>query len=133
MNPSIEISASALSAQRLRMEMAAHNLANSQTAGYKRRSVELAENKLPAFGELLEGKTGGGVKVAGITESEVPFSLRFDPSNPGADEKGYIKVPQSDPVGDMVDLMTAMRAYEANLAAVEAARNISQQSLGIGR
>jgi flagellar basal-body rod protein FlgC len=129
----MEISASALSAQRLRMEIAAHNMANSQTAGYRRRSVELTENKLPSFEELLKGKSGGGVKVSGIKETEVPSVLRFEPSNPEADEKGYIKVPQSDPVADMVELMTSMRAYEANLAAAEAARSIGQQSLSIGR
>ena len=129
----MEISASALTAQRLRMEIAAHNMANSQTAGYRRRSVELTENKLPSFEELLQGKAGGGVSVSGIKETEVPSTLRFEPGNPEADEKGYVKVPQSDPVADMVELMTSMRAYEANLAAVEAARNITQQSLAIGR
>lgn len=133
MNSSLEISASALTAQRLRMEIAANNMANSHTVGYKRRSVELTEKKLPSFEELLKGKTGGGVQVAGITETEVPTSLRFDPTNPAADEKGYVKVPQSDPVADMVDLMTSIRAYEANLAAADAARNMSQQALGIGR
>ena len=133
MNSSIEISASALTAQRLRMEIAAHNMANSQTAGYKRRTVELAENKLPSFDELLKGKTGGGVTVSGISETETPFTLRFDPANPEADEKGYVKVPEADPISDMVELMTSMRAYEANLAAVEAARSIAQQSLSIGK
>lgn len=133
MNSAMEISASALSAQRLRMEIAAHNMANSQTAGYKRRSVELSENKLPSFEELLKGKSGGGVSVAGIRETEAPFTLRFDPENPEADEKGYVKVPQADPVTDMVDLMTSMRAYEANLAAAEAARSMAQQALMIGK
>ena len=133
MNSAMEISASALSAQRLRMEIAAHNMANSQTAGYRRRSVELTENKLPSFEELLQGKAGGGVQVAGIKETDTPFTLRFDPANPEADKNGYVKVPQADPVSDMVELMTSMRAYEANLAAVEAARNMSQQALSIGR
>jgi len=71
--------------------------------------------------------------VAGIKETETPSTLRFDPGNPEADEKGFVKVAQADPVADMVELMTSMRAYEANLAAVEAARNMSQQSLSIGR
>jgi len=133
MNSALEISASALSAQRLRMEIAANNMANSQTVGYKRRSVEMTEKALPSFEDLLKGKTGGGVQVSGISETEVPTSLRYDPSNPAADEKGYVKVPQSDPVSDMVDLMTSMRAYEANLAAADAARNMAQQALGIGR
>jgi flagellar basal-body rod protein FlgC len=133
MNSAMEISASALTAQRLRMEIAAHNMANSQTVGYKRRSVELAENRLPSFEELLQGKAGGGVTVAGIQETEAPFTLRFDPSNPEADEKGYIKIPQTDPITDMVELMTSMRAYEANLAAVEASRSMSQQALSIGK
>ena len=133
MNSSLEISASALTAQRLRMEIAANNMANSQTVGYKRRNVEVTEKALPSFEDLLKGKTGGGVQVSGISETEVPTSLRYEPSNPGADEKGYVKVPQSDPVSDMVDLMTAMRANEANLAAADAARSIAQQALGIGR
>ncbi len=133
MNSAMEISASALTAQRLRMEIAAHNMANSQTVGYKRRSVELAENKLPSFEKLLEGKAGGGVTVAGIRETEMPFTLRFDPSNPEADEKGYTKVPQADPISDMIELMSSMRAYEANLAAVEASRGMSQQALSIGK
>ena len=129
----MEISASALTAQRLRMEIAANNMANSQTAGYKRKSVELTENKLPSFEELLDGKKGGGVTVAGISESEGPFTLKLDPSNPAADEKGYVKVPQADPVADMVEMMESVRAYEANLAAIDASRNIAQQSLSIGK
>lgn len=133
MNSSMEISAGALSAQRLRLEVAAQNIANSQTAGYRRKTVELQEKPLPSFEELLNGKAGGGVRVTGIRESEAQFTLRFDPGNPAADGEGYVKVPQPDPVADMVDLMGAQRAYEANLAAVEAARSISQQSLSIGR
>ncbi len=133
MNSSLEISASALTAQRLRMEVAAQNIANGQTPGYRRRSVELSEKPMPDFNDLLKGKAGGGVNVAGITETAVPEELRYDPSNPKADAKVYVSVPQSDPIGDMVELMTASRAYEANLAAAEAARSISQRSLEIGR
>jgi len=133
MNSAMDISASALTAHRLRMEVAAHNMANSQTVGYKRQSVELAANKLPTFDELLEGEKGGGVRVTGVTEKETPFTLKLDPSNPAADKNGYIKVPQSDPIADMVDLMESVRAYEANLAAIDATRSIAQQSLSIGK
>lgn len=133
MNSAMEISASALTAQRLRLEIAAQNMANSQTAGYRRKTVELAEKKLPSFEELLKGKAGGGVAVAGISESDAPFALKFDPGNPAADEKGYVKMPQADPVADMVEIMEASRAYEANLAAAEAARSMAQQALSIGR
>lgn len=133
MNNSLDITASALTAQRLRMEVAAQNIANSQTPGYRRRSVELSEKAMPSFGDLLKGRTGGGVNVNGIAETAVPTEQRYDPSNPKADAKGYVSVPQSDPIGDMVELMTASRAYEANLAAAEAVRSMAQRSLEIGR
>lgn len=141
----METSASGLTAQRLRMDVIAHNIANAATtrtaAGtpYRRRVPVFAAREAPDFGLLLSGRldrltqTGLGVRVSAIREDQRPFRLHYDPAHPDADAEGYVALPNVDVLTEMVDLITATRAYEAGVAAMEAARSIAVRTLEIGR
>jgi flagellar basal-body rod protein FlgC len=144
----LQISGSALSAERLRMDVTAENLANANTTrgpngGPYRRKVVILE---PAgggggFGGALAGAMRGrgmgggpaGVQVAGIVEDGRPDRLVYDPGHPDADALGYVRMPNVDPVSEMVDLITASRAYEANVTAMQAAKAMFTKTLEILR
>ena len=128
-------SASALDVQRARLEVAVSNLANAEsTAGvnggpYRRREVLL--ESVPSDGG--DGGTGFGVRVAAIVEDQSPFQTRFEPGHPQADESGNIQLPNVDVPMEMVDMLGAARAYQANLAAISLIRETVQKALEIGR
>ena len=132
----LEVSASALTAERLRMDVTAENLANAQTtrtaAGgpYRRKEVVLAEAQ-GSFGAAL--RSAAGVEVAQIAEDQTPLKQVYDPSHPDADANGYVQMPNVDPVAEMVDLISAQRAYEANVTAMQAAKQMFSKTLGLLR
>ena len=136
------ISASGLRAQRLRMDVIAANLANAQSTRtpeggpYRRRDVVL--EALPqggTFDDMLaaSGASGPGVRVARIVEDQQPPQLVFDPGHPDADAKGYVAMPNVNVVTEMVEMMSATRAYEANVAALNATKRLLEAALEIGR
>ncbi len=134
----LAISSSALRAQRLRMDVIAANLANAQSTRsadggpYKRRDAVLeAMPSNDRFDDMLEGV--GAVRVARVVEDKSPPRVVFDPGHPDADPQGYVAYPNVNPVTEMVDLMAATRAYEANVAAVNATKRVLQAALDIGR
>ncbi len=135
------ISASALRAQRLRMDVIAANLANAQStrtpAGgpYHRRDVVLeALPQSGSFEDILAGGTASaGVRVSRIVEDRHPPQLVFDPGHPDADAKGYVAMPNVNVITEMVDMMSATRAYEANVAALNATKRLLEAALEIGR
>jgi flagellar basal-body rod protein FlgC len=135
----LAISASALQAQRLRMDVIAANLANAQSTRtpeggpYKRRDVVLEALPGGSFDDVLGGQGGGAVRVARVVEDEKPPRVVFDPGHPDADPQGYVAYPNVNPITEMVDLMTATRAYEANVAAVNATKRVLEAALSIGR
>ena len=140
----MEISASALTAERLRMDVTAENLANAQTTRgadgqpYRRKEVVLAERQSEGtFGAALAGAmTSGkpaGVEVAAITEDQTPLKQVYDPSHPDADANGYVQMPNVDSVTEMVDLISAQRAYEANVTAMQAAKQMFAKTLELLR
>ncbi len=118
---------SGLSAQRTRMEVASANLANAQTTRtpeggpYRRQDVVLASN-----GE-------DGVKVAEIRKDQSPPRLQYDPGHPDADERGMVAYPNVSVVEEMVDMITASRAYEAGLTALSTSTAMADSALEIGR
>ena len=137
---SLSISASALTAERTRMDVTAENLANAQTtrtdAGgpYRRKVVQLAEASGSAgFGAALSAAQGKGVRVAAITEDSTPLKTVYDPGHPDADAKGYVQMPNVEPVEEMVDLITAQRSYEANVTAMQSAKSMFSKTLDILR
>jgi flagellar basal-body rod protein FlgC len=141
----LNVSATALTAERLRMDVTAENLANAQTtrgAGgqpYRRKEVVLAEVSSGGFGSQLaaamsrSGGQSGGVEVAAITEDQTPGKLVYDPGHPDADANGYVRMPNVDTVAEMVDLISASRAYEANVTAMQAAKQMFSKTLELLR
>jgi flagellar basal-body rod protein FlgC len=133
----MEVSASGLSAQRTRMNVAASNLANAQTtqaAGggpYKRRDVVLASEDLPNTGEM--SGVVKGVTVSQIQQDQSPPRLEYDPGHPQANAQGYVAYPNINPVEEMVDMITASRAYEAGVTTMSSAVNMAEKALSIGK
>jgi flagellar basal-body rod protein FlgC len=138
----LEISASALTAERLRMDVVAENLANAQTTRgadgqpYRRKEVILQE-RAGSFGASLSAAMnrgqGAGVEVAGIAEDQTPLKRVYDPGHPDADAEGYVAMPNVDTVTEMVDLIGAQRAYEANVTAMQAAKQMFGRTLELLR
>jgi len=141
---SLSISGSALTAERLRLDVIANNLANANTTrtaagGPYRRQVTVfaprGEQVQWMFPGLEPSGTfkGRGVRVAGILQDSSPLKRLYNPGHPDADSSGYVSMPNVNPVTEMVDLMAATRAYEANVAAISAARQMAQRALEMGR
>jgi flagellar basal-body rod protein FlgC len=140
----LDISASGLTAERLRMNVTAENLANAQTTrgvdggAYKRKLVVLeqadgsAGPARPSFGSQLDGAMSG-VKVAQVAEDSAPDRMVYDPSHPDADAQGYVHMPNVNPVTEMVDLISASRSYEANVTAMQTAKQMYSKTLDILR
>jgi flagellar basal-body rod protein FlgC len=137
LSSAINVSASALTAERTRVEVAVSNLANAdstRTANgepYRRRGVVLETDSGSGFDGTLGQAVG--VKVAGIIEDKSEFQTRYDPAHPHADKDGFVKLPNVDTKEEMVDLLGASRAYQANLAAVNIIRDMVQKALELGR
>ena len=125
----IDIAGSGLAAERLRMDITAENLANAQTSGYKRKDVVLRE--AGGFGAALD--KARGVEVGGIVEDQTPFRLQYDPGHPDANAQGYVEMPNVNPVTEMVDLISASRGYEANVTAMQTAKQMFSKTLDILR
>jgi flagellar basal-body rod protein FlgC len=137
----LEVSGSALAAERWRAEVVAANMANSETtrtpAGgpYRRQLLVFRAQPTPRFPLLLaglhRGAPSGGVRVDRVVADASPMPQRYEPGHPDADSAGYVTYPNVNPVLEMTDLLGAMRAYQLNAAAVQAAKNMIQQSLQI--
>ncbi len=138
----LEISASGLTAQRLRMDVTAENLANAQTTKgadgqpYRRKEVVLREVAQGGFGAQLTAAMGtgskarpGGVEAAQIATDTTPGKLVYDPSHPDANAQGYVQMPNVDTVTEMVDLIDSSRAYEANVTAMQASKQMFTKTL----
>ena len=144
----MNVSASGLMAERMRMDTIAANLANANTTrgadgqAYRRKVVVLeqqASGGQSQFGQTLTAamKSGGdkpaGVQVAAIAEDSTPNKRVFDPGHPDADAQGYVMMPNVDSVTEMVDLISASRAYEANVTAMQAAKTLFNKTLELLR
>ncbi|UFU01020.1 flagellar basal body rod protein FlgC [Radiobacillus kanasensis] len=146
---SINTSASALTAQRLRMDTVSSNLANAETTRatinengeyepYRRKMV-VFESKDNSFNSFLQkarvgsSSQGSGVRVKEIAEDDEPFKLVYNPNHPDANEEGYVQLPNVDPLKEMVDLMSATRSYEANVTALNATKSMLLKALEIGK
>jgi flagellar basal-body rod protein FlgC len=135
----MEVSASGLAAQRTRMNVASSNLANAQTTQaadggpYKRKDVVLASADVPGAAGTQFADAVRGVEVAQITQDAAPPRLEYDPGHPQANAQGYVAYPNVNPVEEMVDMITASRAYEAGITTMTTAVNMAERALGIGR
>src|SRR4051812_3014125 len=135
LNGAIGAAASALNAERTRIEVAVSNMANAEsTRGadgqpYRRRDVVLAADAAPSFDAVLGNASAAGVKVASVIEDQSPFRRRYEPSHPDADADGFVSLPNIDASEEMVDMMGAARAYQANIAAIGLIRDTVAKSL----
>ena len=139
----MQVSASGLNAERERLNVSSSNLANVQTtrtaAGgpYKRRDVVLQAE--PAYEQISGGTAGGssraveGVKVASIVQDQTAPRLEYDPGHPDANIDGYVAYPNVNVVEEMVDMITASRAYEAGVTALSTAVDMAERALSIGK
>jgi len=123
----LEISGTGLTAQRLRMDVTAENLANAQSTNYRRKEVVLQQ---ATFGDALSAASRG-VEVAGVVQDASPGRRVYDPGNPAADAQGYVTKPNVDSVTEMVDLIGSSRAYEANVTAMQTAKTMFTRTLDI--
>jgi flagellar basal-body rod protein FlgC len=130
----LTVSGSALEAQRRRMNVIASNLANAQSTRteeggpYKRRDVVFASTTV---GENSAGMKG--VKVADVVTDEKPPMMIYDPGHPDANAEGVVLMPNINPMEEMVNMMMAMRAYEASVTAYSTAKTMMLKSLELGR
>ncbi|RUS46378.1 flagellar basal body rod protein FlgC [Cohnella sp. AR92] len=143
-------SASALTAQRLRMDVISSNIANAETTRasyvngeyvpYRRKEV-VFEPDQPSFSDILSSKLDGtnantsasGVRVTEIREDSTPFKQVYNPTHPDADANGMVSMPNVDILKEMVDMISATRSYEANVTALNASKSMFTKSLEIGR
>lgn len=141
---SFNISASGMTAERFRTDIIAENIANVNTTStesggpYRRKVVTFAERQVTPFSQYYStsknAQVGNGVKVSRVTEDyETDFIMEYDPSNPDADENGYVHFPNVNTVTEMTNLIDATRAYEANATAFDASKGMAETGLSIGR
>ncbi|MEJ5257293.1 MAG: flagellar basal body rod protein FlgC [Fervidobacterium sp.] len=131
----MNISSTGLSAQRFRIELISTNIANSETT--RTENGEPYRRKVPVFQELLRNIQGrqenSGVIVKEIYEDPSQFRIVYDPTHPDADENGYVRLPNVNIIREMVDMINAQRAYEANATAINTTKAMITSALQIGR
>jgi flagellar basal-body rod protein FlgC len=135
----LELAGRALSAQRTRLDVASTNLANAETTRtaegtpFRRKDVILGEEPVQErFGDALEGALST-VKVEEIRDDAAPPRMVYEPGHPDANADGYVAYPNINTVEEMVNMITTMRTYQANLNAFGAVKEMAEQALGIGR
>lgn len=133
---SFDISASGIYAQRVRLDVIANNIANAEstrTAGggpYRRQTVTFKAVYEDAVGNRMRP---AGVRVEGVNEDPTDYRTVYDPGHPDADASGYVRMPNVNVVEEMVDMVSATRAYEANIAALNAAKAMISSAIDIGK
>jgi len=139
----LEVSGSALAAERARAEIVAANMANAETTRtaqggpFRRKMAVFSSAGTSAFRMMLAGynrvagRPAGGVRLAEVAEDPTPASMRYEPGHPDADASGFVAYPNINPIQEMVDLVGAVRAYQLNASAVAASKQMIQQSLDI--
>jgi len=135
----ITASASALTAERTRIEVAVSNMANAESTRsangepYRRRDVVLVSDPVNGFSDALGRASATGVKVGDVVIDQGEFQRRYEPSHPDADADGFVALPNVDQSEEMVDMLSAARAYQANLAAVNVIRDMVARALELGK
>ena len=128
----LEIPITGMEAQKIRIDIASSNIANVNSVNEE--NGQPYRRKVPVFKAILDKETATPVykvKVAKIDYDKSPFKVKFDPTNPLADKNGYVKLPNVDPLREMVDMMSAIRSYEANLTAFNTHKDMLLKSLEI--
>lgn len=138
----LEVNSSALTAERRRLEVIVSNLANANTTRtpeggpYRRRDVVFTSTPVGGFSDRLQDPLGAelqGVQVSDVTVDTSPPQRKYDPGHPDADKEGYVLLPNINPVEEMVNLVSAARSFQANVAAITSIKSMMQKSLDIIR
>ena len=144
LSSSMQVSASGLTAERLRLDVISNNIANVNTPEYRRQEVTFAPRQAGGspFASLLASARGAVCSRRRVRASQVSairpdmsrgFKVIHDPSNPAANAKGDVNMPNIEPIVEMVDMMASTRAYEGGVTAITAAKQMQQRALDIGR
>jgi flagellar basal-body rod protein FlgC len=139
MSDAMNASASALNAERTRIEVAISNMANAESTRsangepYRRRDVVLQSEPPGGFDRALGAAGATGVRVAAIVTDQTDFRRRYEPSHPDADADGFVALPNVDQPQEMVDMQSAARAYQANLTAIGLIRDLVAKALELGK
>ena len=133
----LRISSSGLSAERLRMDTIASNVANvnttrTESGGPYVRKIAVFEENLKAIRDK-SGFNGNGVKVSAIVDDNSDLKTMYDPTHPDADENGYVAMPNVNILNEMADLIASSRAYEANTTVISTTKNMYLKALEIGK
>ena len=127
-----DISGSAMTAQSKRLNVSASNMANADSVagpdGQPYRAKQVVFQVNPSIGTEI-----GGVQVSDVIESDAPFRLIYDPSNPFADDSGYVRMPNVDVVGEMVNTLSASSSYQANVEVMNTAKTLMLKTLMLGQ
>lgn len=142
-NAIFDVAATAMSAQSVRLNTVASNLANAQTASssidrtYRARHPVFAPIQQalldPQFAQGPYEQAAAGVRVLGIVESDAPLEPRYEPGHPLADAQGYVYYPNVNVVEEMADMISASRSFQINVQVVEAAKTLAQRVLALGQ
>jgi len=141
----IDVAASGLTAERVRMDVTSENLANAQTTNgaggqpYRRQEVVLQQVGGNSFGSTLAGAMGGVgggadpgcVEVSGVVSDPTPDQLVYDPGHPGANAQGYVRMPNVNPVTEMTDLIDESNSYQADVTAMNTAKTMFTKTLDL--
>lgn len=139
---SIDIAASGLTAERLRMDLISNNIANANStrteAGgpYRRQLAVFTPREAESFSAILnrtQNQMPEGVRVTGIVKDQAPFKMVYDPNHPDANKEGYVEMPNVNIVTEMVDMIAASRSYEANVTVINSIKGMATKALEIGR
>jgi flagellar basal-body rod protein FlgC len=128
------IAGSALTAQSMRLNLVASNIANAESATsstgepYRGRHVVFSAIPVNAANPNV-----AGVRATAVVEDRSPFKLKYDPNNPLADEKGYVRMPNVDPVEEMADMISSSRSYQTNVEMMNTAKTLLQKTLQLGQ
>ena len=148
LSESLHISASGLTAERLRLDVISNNIANASTTRtasgqpYRRQEVVFAARESAPFASMLANArcgskscaSGTGVNVVAVQpDMQHDFKNIYEPGHPDADARGYVRMPNVEPITEMVDMISATRSYEAGVTAINSAKQMEQKALEIGR
>jgi flagellar basal-body rod protein FlgC len=136
----LQVSASGMSAQRTRAEMLVENMANAETTRtpgggpYRRKDVVFSSDRQASpFSAIFQSELSEGVRVSDVLIDSRAPEMRYQPGHPDADANGYVAFPNMNPVEEMVDLMSATRSYEGNVAAIQAVKDMLNRSIDLMR
>ena len=134
----LDVSASGLSVQRARMDLISQNIANVNTTRtedgtpYRRQTLSVSAEKSSFGSYLSNAQSAMKAVIDGVNKDMSDFERKYDPSNPDADEDGYVLLPNVSIVEEMVDMISATRSYEANTTALDASKSMAMQAINIG-